>query len=434
MYTPAAATFAKRKLEVKVKSTTSKVLGVVDASSYHCDEGVASVLVKTSHIAKRSDIIRKETEKYLKETIPVESLYDSLDHLVSIRIIDSPVKMPVELTRAFHVCFPCQPHLTELSVFNSKINSVFLCDLGALLPLCNLTEVLLDDNYVKEGNYYCLLDEASNLKYLSLKRCRINDVIVSKMIKRLVRGKPAEKKIMMLDLTSNNITDVGAKLFGELFRRNRRITYLNLSGNMITDEGALAILKYLKEFPLTDTEIMDLKQRRLKYYQLRMRTYERLLIEQIRRRQSERAVARKSMTRGKLSQTTTKPTSELMIAKLNELVGAFVDLYDDKHTVIRDGKCYCTGNLHLASLNLAYNNISYMTVKELTNVLHYQSTQKKHGDTGLVRVVIEGNYLPIRCDEYSLISLYLNRSIVENVPLVTGRKQFGSISAKKGTK
>ncbi|KAJ8711839.1 hypothetical protein PYW08_008793 [Mythimna loreyi] len=71
---------------------------------------------------------------------------------------------------------------------------------------------------------------------------------------------PAEPTLLVLNLSSNHITDVGAKHLAEALRNNRHLRYLNISDNHVGDDGAKFIFEVLAEFPLNNNEIQDKKR------------------------------------------------------------------------------------------------------------------------------------------------------------------------------
>lgn len=398
----------------------------------------------TNTIATRSSQVNENV-------IPITAYYDSHGHLAEIAIIMYPSAPHRKVIQAISLCVPFHSYLTKLVVGRGCLNYVLLHEISKLLPHSNLTDVCLDNTYVPEGNYYVLLEHASNMKYLSLNRCKINDEVCKEIATRIDFGRPAEKSLLVLSLSSNIITDVGAKYFGEILRRNRHLLYLNLFGNRVGDTGLGFLVKHLQEFPLTCDEIIDKKRRKMEYNQKKLELHKRCMEEVTRMQQSEDVFSLQSEKRTSLSTKHTKhkkskkalplvveepsPT-DLAEKMILEILGELDDPYDDDSIIKRDNYYYSTGNLKLCSLNVAYNNIEFPSLLRILDVLKYQCHQKRSSDTGLMRIVLEGNYLPDLCPELISIDMYLKQAVASQAPVQqTGHlKKRTSVSMSKNVK
>lgn len=350
--------------------------------------------------------------------VPITAYYDPHGHLTEIAITVCSFPLHRKVIQAINVCVPFHSFLTKLVIRKGCLDYLLVYEVGKLLPHSNLTDVCLDDSYVPEGNYYVLLDQASDIRYLSLNRCKINDAVCKEIASRLDFERPAEKSLMVLDLGSNKITDVGAKYFGEVLRRNRHLLHLNFQGNRISDTGLGFILKSLCEFPLTSDEIIDKKRRKYEYLRRKNEVYEHCLEEVTRMQKPEKSLHSYSLhgSRHAKFKKTKKSMSNLveeslagMAEKMTlELLGPLNDPFDDDCCIIKDNYIYSTGNLKLCSLNVAYNNIEFPSLPRILEVLKYQfRLEKNPSRTGLVRLVLAGNYLPDFCSELDSIQMYL---------------------------
>lgn len=138
-------------------------------------------------------------------------------------------------------------------------------ELAKILQKSNINDLNFDDAFCKEGCYDLLLEHPSKLKSLSLARCKIEDSIVAKIAARFVYSVTGSKNLTILNLSSNRITNEGARALSEALRSNRSLSYLSLANNWVDDDGALAIVKVLQPFLLKRTEIQAVKARRFMY-------------------------------------------------------------------------------------------------------------------------------------------------------------------------
>lgn len=364
------------------------------------------------------------------KAINIRAHYEGKD-LIEISIIRSPVKIPRQLIVAFSYCIPFHPTLTRLTFRYGGLNQFIIYEISKFLPHSNITHICFDDSYVPQGNYNILLEETSQLIYLSLNRCKINDEVCKRIAMNLSFGKPAAEFLRALELGSNNITDSGAQCLGTALRTNRCLMHLNVSGNKITDKGASTILDALKEFRLTDDEVLDMKRRKYRFLENKHAVYKRCLGE-IKHQMASTAqlhkahgVSGKNLATKKTKKsghTTPVPNTLISGHNLNPedfaekmaagVVGEFVDPFGHKTTKVRAGRYYCEGNFVLCSLNLAYNDLHYPSLQKLDEVVTCQVSRSGSllpttESDGLLRIVIEGNFMPESCDELDRILFFL---------------------------
>ncbi|XP_075984760.1 uncharacterized protein LOC142982239 isoform X2 [Anticarsia gemmatalis] len=357
------------------------------------------------------------------EPITLKAYYDSKDQLVEVAIINSTAEIPKRVVRALSLCTPFHPSLTRLTIKRGGLTHVLIQEICRLLPHSNLTDVCLDDTFVPQGTYYILLQEASQIKYLSLNRCRISDAVCQKIAANLDFGCSAANSLRVLELVSNNITNLGAVCLGRMLRSNRGLLHLNLAGNKIGDEGGTAILSSLMEFRLTDDEQLEGKRRRFRYLENKQEIYKRCIVELLTKPSkagthtgsSGGASHRKSMI-SKRSHKSKKfffaGEGDSNLHEMAEqlalgIVGEFVDPFCPECVVVRDGIKYSKGNLVLCSLNMAYNNLGNFSLEKLNNVIiQQQHLIKLPPETGLLRMILDGNPLPATCNELERIGSY----------------------------
>nr|XP_026500124.1 leucine-rich repeat-containing protein 71-like [Vanessa tameamea] len=346
-------------------------------------------------------------------------VYDNYHTLTEIKITKVS-QVPDILLKIFGLLVPYYKNLVRLSITNCGIDMYTIHELGKMLNVSTITEICLDGSPLASCDYSILL--RSSLRNLSLCRCKVNDEACEIIASKLHHAAAADN-LLLLNLSSNHITDEGAKYFGGALRTNRHLRYLNLADNHITDGGACYLLDVLIEFPLTYDEILNMRRRRLDYFKCRNTLYSKYL-EGHCKRSYDQISQSTSSKRKKTSTTTLKSKSSARKEKerpssgsaiedfiktkaemmLTEVMGSFQDPFHPHCTKNVDGYKYYYGNMTLASLNLAYNNLSYITIKKLYKVILYQNSIRKTINGGLVKVVVDGNNMPISCTEMTDIN------------------------------
>ncbi|CAH0731767.1 unnamed protein product, partial [Brenthis ino] len=205
------------------------------------------------------------TDAEVEDTLNLIAYYNSRNQLEEIAFLGSSFDIPRKVIQAIKFCLPYHRTLSRFKI-KGRLHRTLLLEISNMLPYSNITYVCLDDTFLPKCNYYVLLEQISKLQYLSLRRCQINDQACKMLAELLHFEKPASKSILILNLASNFINDVGAKHLGDMLRNNRTLLHLNISANNITDKGANNILKHLLSFRLRQDELLRLKQRQLKYF------------------------------------------------------------------------------------------------------------------------------------------------------------------------
>lgn len=344
--------------------------------------------------------------------IKLTATYDYYERLVEIAFVNCCLPLNRQIMKVISLSLPFHTMLTKLTIKENGLNYGVLYEIAKFLPLSNLTDICLDSSYVRQGNYYVLLDQTSSLKCLSLSNCNISDVVCRMIAERIEFHRPASKNLCVLNLSYNKITDLGAEALGHSLRSNRRLLHLNLANNKITAVGAEHILVPLSKFQLTATEVMEMKRHGIEYFRARAVILEKCL-KQIRLNQLDNQPVR---NRGRTQVPKRQPVmsevkvySDYETAEVMALstIGPLNYAFTSQNTVVEDGCRFCIGNLTLCSLNLGYNNLNFFSITKILDTLSYQSTLDQRKGTGLMRLVIEGNNLPECCMEYKMIETFL---------------------------
>lgn len=404
---------AARKLKSNYKIKPAKVPTVATEDN-GSDEDVHSLLMDKLSVV--------ETEDKKKGSVKIESIYDNNEKLVQLKFIKNRV-IPREVMKTIGLTIPYQKYLNSI-VINRGLRMESLYEISKFLPQSNITEIVLDGTFISEANYHTLLTE-SYLKHLSLAKCTINDDVVKTITDKLKKPWPASKVLSALNLSSNRITDVGAKYLADMLRTNRQLSYLNLADNMITDEGGLRIMDSLDEFPLDAQEIEDSMARYVEYLKQKNDLIDTYIIElqktKLDRIPKRSKVIKKSKMEVSLqyvylekSMVETAADAQIIQEKAEAMaakhLGLFYDPFAPNNTRTRNGVVYCCGNNTLCYLNVAYNNLTYASVKKLREVLYAQMYLKRF-PKGLIKVVIEGNLMPVVCKEFDhILDVYRSQS------------------------
>lgn len=349
------------------------------------------------------------------KTIIINSVYDNFDRLVEL-CINEMRYIPRILMQIIAYSSSFCPKLTKITIKRCSIDVYTIYEIKKLLPSSMITEVCLDYSPLVQANYATLLDEASNLKHLSLVGCHIDDVVCKLIMTKLVYNCPAETNLLLLNLSCNHITDVGAQYIGETLRTNRHLRYLNLSGNRITDEGATYIFNSLCNFVVTQDELYEKKNRFMKTLKSMQARHALEILHNIddqiiSNRKGTRVFKKSSTASLRRKSITSKfdfrvPVGEKPVSPIS------IDPFSSQYVVLKKGKMHCTGNMVLCYLNLSYNNMSYLSLTKLKSVLLYQILAKKLDQTGLIKVVVDGNNMPEFCEQMQCISELLTRCVV----------------------
>lgn len=388
----------------------------------------------------------KSVGSVFENAVPILAYYDDRNQIVQVSIKKYLFRIHRRVMLAVSYCLPYQYYLTKFTIGKGSLTRDILHVLSEQLPRSHLTEICIEDANVPNADYHVLLNQVSKLKHLSLRRCHVQDFECTEIAKRLSFGGPADS-LQTLDLTSNCITDVGAQSLGKMLKKNRELRHLGLASNEISNIGASYILDTLREFPLDANDILEKRSKRIEYMRKRCEVYKKCLLEVISHQQGTYSQITTNPSKGRPSVPTIKPklpkksaVSEVNVnadvaAELNtnKIMGKdFEHAYNKSNMVLRDGYCYCTGNFRLCSLNLAYNYLDYHFLKYIIEILEYQMMMRLPGQScGLVRLVVDGNNLPIDCLELHQITFLLQKGIIDCSALCVQSKKRLSFSSRR---
>lgn len=362
----------------------------------------------------------------IKHNIPIcniQAIYDSKDNLVQIKFYKNSY-IPREILTIISLVQQYYQYLTAIHI-DGGLKDNGLHELNKIVSASNITEVVLDNTAVKGTQYHCLLENKSALKYLSLAGCKLMDDGVKEIANRLVHPLAASKSLRILNVSSNQITDIGAQYLGDMLRTNRQLAYLNLASNMITDTGTDCILNSLVQFPLTTDELKAMKFRRIAYFKhiLKLKNIRRIPVN---KKIEKKKLGKIPLLTGNKSKCETIEKTAVTALNPDAKVESFV-CYDDttlniepfkdpfspENTKVINNVKYCLGNNALNYISLAYNKLSYFSVKKVYNVLCTQKSQARV-PKGLVNVCIEGNKIPKCCIEMTLIEEMIRMGIASS--------------------
>lgn len=397
---------AKSKLLTK-SNVSAKPSGTVAAGK--------SVATFTKSVVPVEPVKAKSVHEVVEpdeQSVPLTIIYNTRGDVLEISIINCKPTIPQKLIKLIKFAVPFHKYLNKITIRKGGLSQGTIYEISKILPYSNITDLCLDGNYVRQGNYFILLDEITSLNILSLCRCSINDVVCEDIVKRLQPGRSGDQ-LQSLSLSTNFIGDIGASKFGHLLRSNRNLLHLNLADNVITNEGAAAILGSLREFELNESEVLERKNKKMAFEKEKVKAFEKILSDQT----SSRRVTvttprrRKLLTLGKkernVSMQKIPNVNELAYLKAGQLVGGFKDAFDDKNTVIKNNKVYCNGNIRLCYLNLGFNDLDERILKVIRQVLTHQATLSKRSYSGLLKLVIEGNLFARYNDDLLAIDVLL---------------------------
>ncbi|KAL0810154.1 hypothetical protein ABMA28_010946 [Loxostege sticticalis] len=433
--------WACKQLQLKFHITVTKIMqtdyvSVVGVS----DRSKKKVKSKVSKIELTLDVDKDDKSFIVPAPVTMDSgspgiliftLYDSSDNLVQLRF-EKNRHIPRLIFKLLGLIIKFHTSLSSITI-KSGIDQYGIYEISKFLPLSNITDICLDNTFLRECNYHILLDQLNFLRHLSLARCSINDSVVGEIASTLSYPLPASRMLSILNLSSNNITDLGAKYLAEALRSNRQLAYLNLSNNRLTDQGSGYLLDTLLKFPLSFAELLSSRSRHMTYLkeknELIIQKVQELRAGDFERRASRRKNVRPVTTPIKGKKGLEKEPSlksvpdsksygnvevvfiERATLMAEAVLGEFRDPFDKESTISADGIVYSQGNNTLSYLSMAYNNLSFVTISKLLKVLTYQKETGRK-PRGLVNVSIEGNLMPKNCRELRLIDELLDMGLM----------------------
>ncbi|KYN42299.1 Leucine-rich repeat-containing protein C10orf92 like protein [Trachymyrmex septentrionalis] len=370
-------------------------------------------------------------EEYDIETLPSFVVRDGTEQYAKIE--SEKVKMDEDIP-IFYVSFENSKKMETVRKLECKGQEVSICILVALnttlqkyntitvlkLPSCQinaygilqithmltelecLNDLNLDGNPNPQENYYLLCAPARNLRYLSLRMCKLSDNGMQKIANELkYRDPPNVPKLIALNVADNDITDIGAEYIAEMLRTNRSLQSVVLTGNEIQDDGVSLIIQELVTSTLTHEEIVDLRRRRFIKLESKLDSRDTEGSEQRRENgawQSRNLLKNsESITSQDSSSKMRAPSNSLSISNSSIQISKKLSDNDIDHPFIKETIAinYCvmtSGNLNLQHLSLSFNRLTNKTLKKLVSCLHYQNFMLLGNySRGLLHVFLEGN-------------------------------------------
>lgn len=408
---------------------------------------VKSIGAVTPITKSRSQSKSGESLENFEDYVKITCFYNSDRQLVKLKFCKNK-KIPKCVLKVLTIALPYHTQLTAIHV-DGGLHANLIYELQQMVAISNITEVTLDNTRLEGAAIHILLEDNLSLKLLSIARCSLTDDLVEALASKLIYPLPASKKLCILNLSSNRITDIGAKCIGNALRTNRQIAFLNLSGNMIGEEGADTILDGLKKFALTADELKEMKIRRFQYLN-QENELKNNHIDEIGKKSlaGKRKITKPAPSvlskKSKIGETYKDSeytnqiatsnndgnTVDICKVSIKEVFGPVEDPFRSEHIVVENGKTYCLGNNYLYYLNLAYNDLSFNTVKKLCTVLREQ-TKLNRQPKGLINVCIEGNYMPF-CEELKEIDLIIksNLNAVSKMSFAAKKRLSAKLCAK----
>lgn len=340
--------------------------------------------------------------------------------------------------------------LTTLNLWNVGIDESCLISLASVLKsIPSIKTVALEANPIPEAEpYYLLIENNPSITNFSLRNNKITSIGASSIASMLTPQCP----IVNLNLSINEIGDEGAKSIATALKLNRTLLSLSVSCNQISDEGCLHIFSSLNEITLTHEEIVDRRKMVAAQNEVRRSEQENLLSSRSpsntkykQTTNKERPVSSKSTrknttnndknndsetqksksskksektpnnsneTKEEKSKRSKKSTAGVGFKggesapgkeskKAHENCGeeemVIEHAYFHPDVVLEEGKIKIPGCISLVMLNLSRNDISEDALKNILNVLDYQSNEVKkypkfyRSTPGLLKLYLQRN-------------------------------------------
>ncbi|CAL1679907.1 unnamed protein product [Lasius platythorax] len=296
--------------------------------------------------------------------------------------------------------------ITVLKLSNCQINAYGILQIAQMLTEFEcLIDLNLDNNPNVQENYFLLCTPATNLRYLSLKMCKLSDKGVQKIADELKYWDlPNNPKLIALNMADNDITDIGAEYIAAMLRTNRSLQSLVLTGNKIHDDGALLIIQELCMSTLTHEEVVDLRRRR--FFELESKLDNGTIQETfVTTRWKKNKTSQLQNLIQNSKKTNRRDSSSKMRVQINspsisdnsiQISEKFSDSNIShpftRETMAINSSVMTSGNLELQHLSLSFNRLTNKTLKKLISCLYYQNYVLLNDySRGLLYVFLEGN-------------------------------------------
>ncbi|KAL8582646.1 hypothetical protein ACOMHN_028711 [Nucella lapillus] len=158
-------------------------------------------------------------------------------------------------------CWVSLPLLRLVQLWNVALDSGTVTLLGSQLPFCySLHTLVLDANSLRGMPVSLLLGPSSVLRHLSLRFCRLTDIEAYGISQGLVSPVSTNACLLSLNLSNNQITNVGVTHIAQSLRCNSSLLTLNLASNKVGDEGVVQLSTTFSKFPLTHDQLVQRRQ------------------------------------------------------------------------------------------------------------------------------------------------------------------------------
>ncbi|XP_061681295.1 leucine-rich repeat-containing protein 71 isoform X4 [Syngnathoides biaculeatus] len=332
----------------------------------------------------------------------------------SIKIFGWPVDELI--IRVLSKMISSLPTLQSISIWQAGLTDPMVITLANAVCVCmSLRVITLEGNPLVDHNHHLFFSEGSALTHLNLRNNRIEDEGARLLGAGLSTSTSANWTLTSLNLSFNHIGDVGAGHIAKGLRFNRTLLFLSLSNNHIGDSGAIQLATVLGEVVLTHEEIV---QRR----KLLLNKTHPLSSDQL---PSVASNASLNSNKGENKSTAKKresskpdgkraPTKDQKCLKKSE--GQDTEekphVYDQEHKKPvemvspllnealqqRNGELILPGNTTLASLSLAGNRITELSLPHFLT-----SLQMQDGGKGLLRLCLQRNHFAVECEPFMKI-------------------------------
>nr|XP_057902239.1 leucine-rich repeat-containing protein 71 isoform X2 [Doryrhamphus excisus] len=164
--------------------------------------------------------------------------------------------------------------LHSLDFWQAGLTDPMVVTLSEAISLSlSLRVVTLEGNPLLEHSHHHLLSEGSVLTHLYLRNNQIGDEGARLLGLALSTNRYANWSLVSLNLSFNHIGDAGAVYIAKGLRFNRTLLFLSLSNNQIGDSGATELAMVLGEIVLTHEETVERRKMLLeKTYCVKLRS------------------------------------------------------------------------------------------------------------------------------------------------------------------
>ncbi|XP_061681286.1 leucine-rich repeat-containing protein 71 isoform X3 [Syngnathoides biaculeatus] len=338
----------------------------------------------------------------------------------SIKIFGWPVDELI--IRVLSKMISSLPTLQSISIWQAGLTDPMVITLANAVCVCmSLRVITLEGNPLVDHNHHLFFSEGSALTHLNLRNNRIEDEGARLLGAGLSTSTSANWTLTSLNLSFNHI--------GDGLRFNRTLLFLSLSNNHIGDSGAIQLATVLGEVVLTHEEIVQRRKLLLNKTHPSSSVVDadqscaaKLSSDQL---PSVASNASLNSNKGENKSTAKKresskpdgkraPTKDQKCLKKSE--GQDTEekphVYDQEHKKPvemvspllnealqqRNGELILPGNTTLASLSLAGNRITELSLPHFLT-----SLQMQDGGKGLLRLCLQRNHFAVECEPFMKI-------------------------------